>query len=61
MSLETQIANRLANNADLEGAQDLIDAHIDAVTGGLLVIHWNYFEVIVRPNPGDPSGPITKQ
>ena len=32
--LEKQIANRVANNADLEGAQDLIDAHIDAVTGG---------------------------
>ena len=61
MSLETQIANRLANNADLEGAQDLIDAHIDAVTGGLIVVHWNYFEVIVgpRPGPGDP-GPIDK-
>jgi hypothetical protein len=32
--LEKQITNRVANNADLEGAQDLIDAHIDAVTGG---------------------------
>ncbi len=32
--LEKQVANRLANNADLEGAQDLIDAHINAVTGG---------------------------
>ena len=33
-NLEKQIANRVSNNADLEGAQELIDAHIDAVTGG---------------------------
>jgi hypothetical protein len=32
--LEKQITNRVADNADMEGAQDLIDAHIDAVTGG---------------------------
>jgi len=59
MSLETQVMNRVANNADMEGAQDLIDAHIDAVTGGLIVVHWNYFEVVIGPYPppGDP-GPI---
>jgi len=56
--LETQIMNRVANNADMEGAQDLIDAHIDAVTGGLIVIHWNYFEVV--RGPGDPIGPVSK-
>jgi hypothetical protein len=60
--LEKQIANRVANNADMEGAQDLIDAHIDAVTGGLIVVHWNYFEVVTGPYPPDPGGPIyTKQ
>lgn len=55
--LEAQITNRLATNADLEGAQDLIDAHIDAVTGGLIVVHWNYYEVIFGPHPG----PIPQQ
>ncbi|MBV9155737.1 MAG: hypothetical protein JO097_05725 [Acidobacteriaceae bacterium] len=36
--LEKAIANRVENNADLEGARELVDAHIDAVSGGL------YFE-----------------
>jgi hypothetical protein len=49
--LEKQISNRVANNADLEGAQDLIDAHIDAVTGGLIVVHFNYVEVVPTPRP----------
>ena len=45
--LEKQIANRVASNADFAGAQDLIDAHIDAVTGGYIVIqHINFTKVI---------------
>ncbi len=32
--IEKQIKNRMSNNADLEGAQDLIDAHLDEVAGG---------------------------
>jgi hypothetical protein len=45
--LEKQIANRVADNADLEGAQDLIDAHIDAVTGGRIIIyHVNFTKVV---------------
>ena len=32
--LEKQVMNRVACNADLEGAQDLIDAHLDEVAGG---------------------------
>jgi hypothetical protein len=48
--LEKQIANRVANNADLAGAQDLIDAHIDAVTGGYIIVqHINYLEVVPVP------------
>ena len=54
--LETQIATRMANNADLDGAQDLIDAHIDAVTGGLVIYHIN-FDSIVSPFPPRP-GPV---
>jgi hypothetical protein len=54
--LETQIANRVANNSDLNGAQDLIDAHIDAVNGGLVIYHIN-FDSIVSPFPPHP-GPI---
>jgi hypothetical protein len=47
--LEQQIANRVANNADMEGAQDLIDAHIDAVTGGRLVIsHLSFTRVVIE-------------
>ena len=48
--LQKQIANRVADNADLAGAQDLIDAHIDAVTGGLYIYHIN-FTKIVLPEP----------
>lgn len=45
--LETQIANRVNENADLAGAQDLIDAHIDAVTGGYIIVqHINFTKVI---------------
>jgi hypothetical protein len=45
--LETQIANRVNENADLAGAQDLIDAHIDAVTGGYIIVqHINFPNVI---------------
>jgi hypothetical protein len=45
--LEKQITNRVANNADLEGAQDLIDAHIDVVTGGYIIVsHLNFTKVI---------------
>jgi len=50
--LEKQISNRVANNADLEGAQDLIDAHIDAVTGGYIIVHFNYVELVEPPHPG---------
>ena len=45
--LEKQINNRVADNADLEGAQELIDAHIDAVTGGLIRVHIDFDKVIV--------------
>jgi hypothetical protein len=48
--LEKQIANRVANNADLAGAQDLIDAHIDAVAGGMIIVqHFNYLEAVPDP------------
>jgi hypothetical protein len=42
--LEKQIANSVAQNADLEGAQDLIDAHIDEVTGGGFSLHIQFTE-----------------
>ena len=32
--IEKQVMNRISVNADLEGAQDLIDAHLDEVTAG---------------------------
>ena len=32
--IEKQIKDRISNNVDLEGAQDLIDAHLDEVAGG---------------------------
>jgi len=32
--IEKQVMNRISNNADLDGAQDLIDAHLDEVAGG---------------------------
>ena len=45
--LQKQIANRVANNADHAGAQELIDSHIDAVNGGLIIIqHVNFTKVI---------------
>ncbi len=37
--IEKQIMNRMSNEADLAGAQDLIDAHIDEVTGGGFSLH----------------------
>jgi len=39
--LEKQISDRLSRStdADLEGAQDLIDSHIDEVTGGGFSLH----------------------
>lgn len=37
--IEKQIMNRMSNDADLDGAQDLIDAHIDEVTGGAFSLH----------------------
>jgi hypothetical protein len=40
--LEKEIASRAAENADLAGAQDLIDAHIDEVTGGGFSLHIQY-------------------
>jgi len=33
--VEKQVMNRISTNADLEGAQDLIDAHLDEVSAGL--------------------------
>jgi hypothetical protein len=45
--LERQIANRVATNADLAGAQELIDAHIDAVNGGMIIVqHIEFTKVI---------------
>jgi hypothetical protein len=45
--MQKQIENRVANNADLAGAQELIDSHIDAVNGGLYVVqHINFYKVV---------------
>ena len=47
--LEKQISTRVENNADLQGAQELIDAHIDAVNGGFKIIiiqHIDFDKVI---------------
>jgi len=33
--IEKQVMNRVSANADLEGAQDLVDAHLDDVTAGM--------------------------
>jgi len=41
--LEKQITDRVAENADMEGAQELIDAHIDAVNGGVYIIYFGQF------------------
>ncbi len=32
--LEQAISHRVASNADLEGARELVDAHLDAISGG---------------------------
>ena len=50
--LEKQIATRVSNNADLDGAQDLIDAHIDEVTGGAFSLHVQFTDPV--PNPHGP-------
>jgi hypothetical protein len=49
--VEKQIMNRIAGNADLEGAQDLIDAHIDEVTGGAFSLHSQHTQYIDPPLP----------
>ncbi len=49
--LEKQIANRVAGNADLDGAQDLIDAHIDEVTGGAFSLHIQFTDPPKPPVP----------
>ena len=54
--VEKQIMNRISNNADLEGAQDLIDAHIDEVTGGSFSSFASFTSSIPTPHPG----PISK-
>jgi hypothetical protein len=54
--VEKQIMNRISNNADLEGAQDLIDAHIDEVMGGAFSQHNQHTQFI----DGPPPGPILK-
>ena len=47
--IEKQVMNRISANADLEGAQDLIDAHLDEVTAGCwrggFSLHIQYVEV----------------
>ena len=51
--VEKQIMSRISNNADLEGAQDLIDAHIDEVMGGSFSQHNQHHpEFIDGPGPG---------
>lgn len=50
--VEKQIMNRISNNADLEGAQDLIDAHIDEVMGGSFSQHNQHTQFIDGPVPG---------
>ena len=51
--LEKQITNRAAGNADLDGAQDLIEAHIDEVTGGGFSLHIQFTDPVVPP-----KGPV---
>jgi hypothetical protein len=53
--LEKQIANRAAVNADLDGAQDLIEAHIDEVTGGGFSLHIQFTDPVTPP-----VGPILR-
>lgn len=48
--LEKQITNRAAGNADLDGAQDLIEAHIDEVTGGGFSLHIQFTDPITPPH-----------
>jgi hypothetical protein len=50
--LEKQISNRAAANADLDGAQDLIEAHIDEVTGGGFSLHINFNDPVPPKGPG---------
>jgi hypothetical protein len=39
-SIESQIEKRLqVSDADMAGAQDLIDAHLDEVSGGAFSMH----------------------
>lgn len=47
--LEKQIANRAVGNANPDGAQDLIDAHLDEVTGGAFSLHVQFTD---PPRPG---------
>jgi hypothetical protein len=47
--LEKQISNRVSNNADLDGAQDLIDAHIDEVSGGGFSLHIQFTSPVAPP------------
>ena len=49
--IEKQIMNRMSNDADLDGAQDLIDAHIDEVTGGAFSLHIQFT---------DPKPPVIR-
>jgi hypothetical protein len=40
IDIEKQIQDRLAEQtSDFEGAQELIDAHVDEVTGGAFSLH----------------------
>jgi hypothetical protein len=45
--IEKQIMNRMSNDADLDGAQDLIDAHIDEVTGGAFSLHIQFTKQVL--------------
>ncbi|HUB81293.1 MAG TPA: hypothetical protein VMB03_20975 [Bryobacteraceae bacterium] len=49
--LEKKIADRAASNADLEGAQDLIEAHIDEVSGGGFSLHIQFTDPVPDPKP----------
>lgn len=49
-NIESQIRNRLnAAEADLAGAQDLIDAHLDEVSGGSFSLHVQFGNKQERP------------
>ncbi len=49
--LEKQIASRVEHNADLDGAQDLIDSHINAVTGGYFLSFLSFESDSPHPPP----------